>query len=187
MAWLFGRDDHFSFEIVASEKKIYFYVAAPDKNARYLEQLIHAHYPDALIEEAEDYNIFSQQGKILSSYLKTKKSFVFPLRTYNKTEVDPMNSLINIMSKLDKDESMAVQLVVRSARPGWHFKSSRVVKEVSSGKSLSEAMGKGKGGKILSFLGEVIRMNVFLVPSVQASMAIVRCQLGVTISISMVP
>jgi len=30
-AWLFGREDHFSFEIVASDKKIYFYVVTPEE------------------------------------------------------------------------------------------------------------------------------------------------------------
>jgi hypothetical protein len=33
-AWLFGRNDHFSFEIVAHEKKIYFYAVAPKGMAR---------------------------------------------------------------------------------------------------------------------------------------------------------
>jgi RNA polymerase sigma factor (sigma-70 family) len=33
---------------------------------------------------------------------------------------DPMNSLINVMSKLEHDESIAIQYVVRSAKKGWH-------------------------------------------------------------------
>jgi len=121
-SWFFGRDDHFSFEIVASDKKIYFYVITPKANARYIEQQIHANYPDALIEEVEDYNIFSRRGEVMSNWLKTKKSFVFPLKTYNKMETDPMNSIVNIMSKLEKDESMVVQVVVRSALSRWQRK-----------------------------------------------------------------
>lgn len=156
-SWFFGRDDHFSFEIVASDKKIYFYVITPEANARYIEQQIHANYPDALIEEVEDYNIFSQRGEVMSNWLKTKKSFVFPLKTYNKMETDPMNSIVNIMSKLEKDESMVVQVVVRSALSGWHKKISNVTREVSAGKSINEAMGASNGSKVLSFLGSVIR------------------------------
>ena len=43
--WLFGRDDHFSFEIIALSNKISFYVVAPEKDARYIEQQIHANSP----------------------------------------------------------------------------------------------------------------------------------------------
>jgi len=130
ISWLFGRQDHFSFEVVASQNKIAFYVAAPKNNARYLEQQIHAHYPDASIEEIDDYNSFSPTNQVASGYLKTKKSFFFPLKTYQKMEVDPMNSLINVMSKLSKDESIAIQYIVRSALPGWHRKVKRVVRKI---------------------------------------------------------
>ncbi|MDP2943959.1 MAG: hypothetical protein Q8N57_00055, partial [bacterium] len=48
MNWLTGRNDQFSFEIVANHNRISFYVAAPYDSARYLEQQIHAHYPQAV-------------------------------------------------------------------------------------------------------------------------------------------
>ncbi len=129
-SWLFGRQDHFSFEVVANQNKIAFYFATPKQNSRYLEQQIHAHYPEALIEEIEDYNSFSPTTQVASGYLKTKKSFFFPLKTYQKMEVDPMNSIISVMSKLSKDESVAIQYVVRSAMPVWHRKVKRVVRKI---------------------------------------------------------
>jgi len=135
-AWLLGRNDHFAFEIVASRNKIAFYAAAPKSLARYLEQQITAHYPEAVVEEIEDYNAFGMNGQIASAYLKTRKSFVLPLRTYQKIEVDPLNSLINIMSKLDKDESIAVQYVVRSAYGRWHRKVRRIVRRIQEKNSV---------------------------------------------------
>ena len=48
-ASLFGRDDHFSFEIVAMANKIAFYVVTPVKDARSIEQQIDANYPEAVI------------------------------------------------------------------------------------------------------------------------------------------
>jgi hypothetical protein len=156
-AWLFGRSDHFSFEIVASEKKIYFYVVTPSESARYIEQQIHAHYPDAMVEEVSDYNIFNPDAKVFASVLKTVKSFVFPIRTYNKMEIDPMNSIVNVMSKLEKDEAMAVQVLVHSARASWHHKISHVVREVTHGKRIGEALSSGGYNKTMSFLGSVIR------------------------------
>ena len=118
--WLFGRDDNFSFEIVANYNKIAFYFSASEDSARYLEQQIHAYYPDASIEEVDDYNAFKPLTQIAAGYMKTTKSFIFPIKTYQKMEVDPLNSLINLMSKLDKDESISLQYMVRSARNSWH-------------------------------------------------------------------
>lgn len=149
-AWLYGRRDHFSFEIVASQNKIAFYVAAPAANARYLEQQIHAHYPEASIEEVEDYNAFSPQTQIVAGYLKTKKSYIFPIKTYQKMEVDPMNSLINVMSKLSKDESIVIQYVVRSAKAEWHAHSRSVVSKIVKTNSVSE--GLRGGGALENFL-----------------------------------
>ena len=51
MAWLKGRNDHVSFEIVVMDSKISFYVAVPDKIKGFVEQQIHAEYPHPEITE----------------------------------------------------------------------------------------------------------------------------------------
>lgn len=140
MNWLRGRSDHFSFEIVASHNKIAFYVVAPHKDVRYIEQQIQAYYPEAVIEEIEDYNLFSVNGQIASAYIKTNKTFFFPIKTYQKMEVDPLNSLINALSKLGKDESIAIQYLVRSARASWHRRSRRLVKKIHQKNSVAEGL-----------------------------------------------
>ncbi|MDP3837054.1 MAG: type IV secretion system DNA-binding domain-containing protein [bacterium] len=138
--WLLGRNDHFSFEIVASKGKIAFYAAAPRHLSRYLEQQITAHYPDTVIEEVEDYNAFGMNGKIVAANIRTRKSFALPLRTYQKMEVDPLNSLINIMSKLDGEESIAVQYVVRSAHGYWHRKVRHIVTRIQRKNSVRDGI-----------------------------------------------
>jgi len=155
--WLFGRNDHFSFEIVANQKLISFYVIASRIMARYLEQQIHAHYPEAVLEEVEDYNIFSPQGEIAAGFLRTRRGFIFPLNTYKKFEIDPMNSIINVMSKLDKEEGMAIQFIVRSAKGAWHRKANQVVREVHKGKPLSEALTITPFSKTMASLGGMVK------------------------------
>ena len=152
--WLLGRSDHFSFEVVANDNKIAFYFAAPRTNSRYLEQQIHAHYPEAVIEEVEDYNSFAPNSQVASGYLKTKKSFIFPLKTYQKMEVDPMNSIINVMSKLSKDESIALQYVVRSAKSSWHRKVKKTVTKIIEKNSVSDGISAANNiWGILGFIG----------------------------------
>jgi len=124
-SWLLGREDHFSFEIVAQHGRIYFYVVAPVRQSLYLEKQITAHYPEAVVEEVDDYNAFSSSGAVAAGYLKTKSEAVLPLKTYTKMEVDPLNSVINILSKLERHESVSIQYIVRSAKSSWHQRSKR--------------------------------------------------------------
>jgi hypothetical protein len=155
LAWWAGRQDHFAFEIVASRNKIAFYAAAPRSLARYLEQQINAHYPEAVIEEIEDYNLFNASSQILAANLKTKKSFVLPLRTYQKMEVDPLSSMINVMSKLEKDESIAVQYVVRSAYGSWHRRVRKIVRRIQDKNSVSDGIQESMVNKVLGFMGDL--------------------------------
>ncbi len=136
--WLLGRTDNFSFEIVASKGKISFYVSAPESKSLYIEQQIHAHYPEASVEVVDDYNSFTPQGFVLAGYLKAKKSFIFPFLDYTDMEYDPMNSIINVMSKLDNSESIAVQYVVRSAKKNWHAKLRKAVLSAYKDKNTNE-------------------------------------------------
>ncbi len=138
--WLYGRNDQFSFEIVAVSNRISFYVVAPLREARYIEQQIHANYPDAVIEEVQDYNIFKPDSQISAAYLKTKRDFIFPIKTYQKMDADPMNSIINVLSKLEKDESLAVQYVVRSAIGTWHSRVRTVVASIQKLNSVTKGI-----------------------------------------------
>lgn len=138
--WLFGRDDHFSFEVVANNNKIAFYVVALESRARYIEQQIHAHYPEAVIDEIEDYNIFKPNSQVLAAYLKTKRDYAFPIKTYKEMATDPMNSLINVLSKLDKDESLAIQYVVKSAYASWHARVRKIVTNIHKTNSISKGI-----------------------------------------------
>ena len=159
--WLFGRDDHFSFEIVALSNKIAFYVVAPENNYRYLEQQIHANYPEAVIEEVEDYNIFKPNSQVMAAYLKTKRDFVFPIKTYKDMSTDPMNPLINVLSKLGKDESLAIQYVVRSAVGSWHSRVRKIVNNINKTNSISKGIEISHGSfqffKIINLIFDIFR------------------------------
>jgi len=141
--WLFGRTDNFSFEVVAHAGKISFYIAAPREYALYLEQQINAYYPEASVEEVPDYNAFNPKNSIAAGALKPVRSFMFPFKTYNDMESDPMNSLINIMSKLDPHDSISIQYVTRSAEGSWHQVVKRAVLNAYNNKSVSDIFHNG--------------------------------------------
>lgn len=155
--WLFGRTDHFSFEIVANKKKIHFYVVTPRRMAVYLEQQINAHYPDAFIEEVPDYNIFATNSNILAGFMRTTRNNVLPIKTYMKQGVDPMNSIVNVLSKLEEDEGMSIQFIVRSAKAGWHMKAKEITKTAHRKNSISEALQTNTFVQVLNFFGDAVK------------------------------
>lgn len=156
--WLVGRSDQFSFEIVASRKQIAFYAVAERGSARYLEQQLQAHYPEAMIEQVPDYNFFGRQAVVRAGFVKTLRSFIYPIKTYNKMETDAMSSLINVMSKLTDDESIAIQYLVRSAHKKWHRKITRVFRLIRKGKPLHEALRVTRKHQVLYFFIEFFKI-----------------------------
>lgn len=153
--WLFGRDDHFGFEIVAHNKVIAFYVTAPAEHGPYLEHQLSAIYPEAVIEEVKDYNIFTPHGHIETAIVHTKNGNILPLRTYLKDDADPLNSVINAMSKVGEGEGLVVQFIVRSAPGRWHKAARHVVHKAKQTGSLREALGHGAAAKALAFAGDI--------------------------------
>ncbi len=151
--WFFGRTDHLSFEIVAKQGKIYFYVATPKYLTTYIEEQIHAQYPHAQVTPINDYNIFSPHSKVAGAYLKFSRLSLFPIKTFRQMDSDPLDAITNSLSKVLPEEGAAIQIVVRSAKKTWRQTSLQVVREMQAGKSLQQAL---KFNKADSFGGKVI-------------------------------
>ncbi len=156
-SWFLGRNDHFSFEIVAKEKKIIFYVIVPTGMKRYMEQQINAHYPSAVVEESSDYNIFNPQSAIIAGDIKTRRNMLLPLKTYNKMEVDPLNTILNVMTKLREDEGMSIQYIVRSAHPRWHSKAGKIGRKIYKGESIRQILRTHDMNPITRFFYELFK------------------------------
>ena len=144
--WLFGRGDQFSFEIVSHNDMISFYVAVPSAYRNFIEEQIHAQFSSAQIDETSDYNIFSPTGVILGSYLTLRREDAFPIKTYQKLESDPINSLTNALSKIAENDGAAIQFVIRSAPGGWRKKGIELARAMQQGKSLKDAKKSGSKG-----------------------------------------
>lgn len=137
-----GRSDHFGLEIVADQGLISFYVVVPQYFQAYMEQHIHAQYPSAQIEEVQDYNLFRPQSTVIASTLVFRKPYIFPIKTFRHLDIDPLNALTNVLSKVEPDEGIAIQYIVRSARAEWHGWGARVAREMNKGKTVKEAVGR---------------------------------------------
>ncbi len=143
--FLFGRKDHFSFEIVRSQDGlISFYVVVPQYLASFTEQQIHAQFPSAQVEIVSDYNIFSPKNVVLSAYASLKKIHILPIKTYLNLNVDPLNAITNPLTKIAEDDGAVIQIIARSAKKEWHHFPAKVAYHMQQGKSFSEAISEAK-------------------------------------------
>ncbi len=143
---LTGRQDHISFELVFQKGKINFYVAVPAFMRRYLEEQLHAQFPRADVTEVEDYNIFLPTGSIVGARLSLHKHQMFPIKTYRQFDSDPMDSVLNTLSKLKDDEGACIQYVMRPAHSKWHYAGATLAREMTQGKKMKDAVKTATGG-----------------------------------------
>ncbi|MBI2552829.1 type IV secretory system conjugative DNA transfer family protein [Candidatus Uhrbacteria bacterium] len=138
--WFLGRSDLFSFEIVVKDGLIYFYIATQQKFKNFLADQIHGLYPNAQVEEIEDYNIFKPRCAIAGGYITLKHHTLFPLKTYRKLEADPLDGILNALTRIEKGDAAVIQYIARSARRRWRKYGVKVAIEMQKGKTTHEAM-----------------------------------------------
>lgn len=139
--------DILSFEYIAHEWEIYFFIVAPKGYKNLIEKQINGFYQDAIVEETTEINIFKDSNSnferkhIIWTYLNTTKPFYYPIKTYQKLESDPINNITNSFSKLEEDESASIQILLKPIDDDWQWecskKSSKMMKWKSSWFSLN--------------------------------------------------
>jgi len=108
-----------SLEIIATNQDIKFYISTPKKYRELLEKQIFSIYGGAEIEAIDEPNIFDEEGWVEYAWLGIKKQAFYPLKNYKELATDPLASISSALSKLDKGESMAIQLVISPTNGSW--------------------------------------------------------------------
>ncbi len=142
---------HFAFEIVASQGFIYYYAAVPVVLVEVVKQAVVSAYPAARMEEVAEHNIFSPVGKItgtIGGELTLKENYAYPIATYQDLKRDAMQSLLNSLSTLEKEDGVGIQFLLRPANPAWRKSASRVASQKRKGKD------DKKGGALVASWGK---------------------------------
>jgi len=154
---------HISFEIAnsAKDEEIIFFVAMPKKFREAIEKQINSFFPNASLELSQDFNIFYPGSVTCASILKLKNNYIFPIKTYENLEIDPLNALTNALSKLSRtEEGAAVQLVFCPVLPGWRMKGRKIAREMQQGKRLSQVYSKSFLSKVGKEMGDTFYKTV---------------------------
>ncbi len=127
--------DILTLEYIAHESEIFFYVTCSRNYKKLIEKQINGFYMDAIIEETKEVNIFEKRKHYATAYLNTKKPFYFPIKTYQKLESDPINNITNAFSKLEEDQSAAIQILLKPIDDDWQGKCTAMSRKLMHGKS----------------------------------------------------
>ena len=127
---------HFAFEIVGSKGVIQFYAAVPVVLVETVKQGVISAYPSARMEEASEHNIFNPIGKIsgtLGGELTLRENYAYPIATYQDLKRDTMQSILNAMSTLEKEDGLGIQILMRPADPSWRKAASEIASKKRKG------------------------------------------------------
>jgi len=122
--------DILSLEYIAAEWQIFFYIVCPKQYKKLIEKQINGFFTDAIIEETQKPNILAWKKYHEGTYLYTAREFPYPIKTYQKLESDPINNLTNAFSKIEENESAALQIMIKPIDDDWQGKCAKISSEI---------------------------------------------------------
>lgn len=131
---------HVSFEIVAHEGLVHYYVVVPVVMVDVITQAVAAAYPAARLEEVSERNIFNPAGKMsgtIGGEFTLKKNYAHPIATFQESKRDAARAMLNALSAANKEDGIGIQILIRPAFTGWH----------KNAVSVAEGIKKNKGTK----------------------------------------
>lgn len=138
-----------SFEIVAKQEDIRFYVWVPTKLKDLVEKQINGAYPEAEILEVDEYNIFEDGGKVAYKALQLGKSNFYPLKTFKDLATDPMLGVTSALAKMGPGDAAVIQIIVSPAESDWQKAGGKFVSDTKKQESDSEKAKFSTSGKTL--------------------------------------
>jgi hypothetical protein len=132
---------HISFEIIASNGFVNFFVAVPIVLSDVVQQAIVSAYPTARLEEVPEHNMFNETGKLsgtVGGELSLKNSFAYPIATYQESKRDGIQSILNSLSSLEKEDGVGIQMLLRPASPDWRKRAHAVSSKKRKGKETKQ-------------------------------------------------
>ncbi len=129
---------HIALELIVIDGMVHFYAAVPVALVSVMKKAVQTAYPGARLEEVEDHNIFNQEGRLaatLGGEMVLRAESAYPIATYDQLERDPMEALLTTVSALEKQDGVAIQIMLRPAGPKWIKRSVAVADSMRKGRS----------------------------------------------------
>lgn len=136
-------ENQFAIELAVANggDEFVFYVAVPDSRRDIFEKQFLSIFPNAKIAEKKDnYNIFNEAGVSVGSVAKQVRREIFPIKTYEQFDYDPLNVILNALSKIAKDgEGAAIQIVFNPSGEYYNKQYKEALDSIQKGEAVKKA------------------------------------------------
>jgi len=111
------RPEALSLEIVLINQQIHFAITCSSDLAPFVETQLRSNYPLVIIENGSD-PVGDRELEVTT--LTTRKGNYYPLATYASfQDIDPLSSVLSVLSKGDPDEFAIIQFALESVGTSW--------------------------------------------------------------------
>ena len=131
----FGVQPAISFELIAKQENIRFYVWCPKKLQDLVEKQINGGFPEAEIKEVPEIDIFRETGKVAYKALQLSKANYLPLKTFKDLATDPLSTITSTLAKMGLNEAASIQILISPAEGTWQKSGSKFISETKKQES----------------------------------------------------
>ncbi len=103
---------HISLEMVSTHQFLRFYIVVPKTYKNVIESQLYAQYPEAEIEDAQDY-LLEENRNTAYAQLGFKHHSMNPINTYRGNEEGFLKNLSAVLSKTDPNDTVVVQIALK--------------------------------------------------------------------------
>ncbi len=139
-----NTENFFSIELAISNdsQEFVFYASVPDSKTNLFEkQLLSVFAGAKIVEKKDDYNVFNAEGITVASVAKQKNKPIFPIKTYEQFDYDPLNIVLNTLSKIDKSgEGASIQLVINPSGDYYLKPFKNALEQIHKGVKVKDAI-----------------------------------------------
>ncbi|MBI2037082.1 MAG: type IV secretion system DNA-binding domain-containing protein [Candidatus Liptonbacteria bacterium] len=147
----------FVFEAAVSHvgEDICFYIAVPRAHGGMAARQIQGLFPDAQVEEAEDYNLFNPHGEARGAFVSQKNHYALPIRTYQDIGGETFAPILSGLSKINTaGEGAAIQVIARPVSGEVKKTIAAALQRLKAGETLERVLSSGGGAALSSALKE---------------------------------
>lgn len=148
---------HYTLEIAVSDKRddIIFYVGVPNEFVNLFEKQALSLFPNAVLYiQQNDYNVFVEGGVSLIAYGEEAKHALYPLKTHDQFDTDPLSVLLNAFSKIEREGGgAAIQMIIQGGSTQYQHTFEGIIKRIEKGESKDAAIRRSTlGGSLFEEL-----------------------------------
>ena len=161
-SWLKKDFERFSLEMVIIDQQISFWLVCREQIAEVMEKQLISVYPKAHITRLGKTSFFKPESKVYAQEMILSTTQALPFKTYKLIDNDPLNSLTNALSGLEKEESASIQLILTPIKNGdWQTKIQKFALEIQQGQNpevvLFNKKSSGKGINWGKVVGSIVK------------------------------